>query len=196
MTPLEIINDARFALTDTDPDSPRQSNEELLVYVNDALKECATLAPQLFYTTGDMECVAGQTEQGISFADAQALADIVRVKGGRAVPLGDMKAMSAFNPGWGQDAAGEAVNWFRHEGDPLRFYIYPPAPVGQVLEAKYVRNPLEFALNDTITDLPSAMLPILVNYVIYRAESKDDEHVLSARASAAYQAFLNMLKPA
>lgn len=33
------------------------------------------------------------------------------------------------------------------------------------------------------------MKPALVDYVVYRAESKDDENVMNARAAAFYSAF-------
>jgi hypothetical protein len=196
MTPGEIIAEARYVLNDTDPLAYRQSDEELLQYVNSGLCECSTLAPQLFYATGDMQCAPGETEQGVTFEDAQAIAEIIRVKGGRVILPGDMQALSLFNPAWGQDAAGPALNWFRHTGDPLRFYVYPAAPDGQTIEVKYVRSPAKVGLNDEITDLPPALHPALVNYVIAKAENKDDEHVNSGRAVAAYQQFLAMLKPA
>lgn len=196
MTPRAIITEARDALNDTDPLAYRQSDDELLRYVNSGLCECSTLAPQLFYATGDMQCAPGATEQGVTFADAQAIAEIIRVKGGRAILPGDMQAMSLFNPNWGQDTPGAALNWFRHEGDPLRFYIYPAAPDGQTIELKYVRSPLAVSLDDEISDLPPSIHPALVNYVIAKAENKDDEHVNSGRAVAAYQQFVAMLKPA
>lgn len=195
MTPQEIITEARDTLNDTDPVSYRNSNSELLRYVNAAINECSMLAPQLFYTTGDMQCEVGRTEQAVSFSDAQALADVIRVKGGRYVPLGDVAALSAFNPNWGQDAPGEAVNWYRHIDDTRRFYIHPAAPAAQVLEVKYVRNPTKVALNEEIVELPSSMQPALVSYVIARAESKDDEHVNSGRANAELAHFISILKP-
>ena len=194
MTPKEIIQSARLLLNDTGIQA-RQSDAELLGYVHDALRECATLAPQLFLTTGDMECVPDATEQGLSYADVQALVDVIRVKGGRAVLRGDLATLSAFNPLWGDSTAGAAVNWMPYPGDPLRFYIYPKAPPGQVLEIKYVRNPTAFALTAEITDLPEALRPALIDYVVGRAEMKDDEHVNSGRATAAYQQFVTLLTP-
>lgn len=195
MTPEDIIRKARFTINDWGDDF-RQSNEELVDLVMDGLRECSTLAPQLFYSTGDMQCTAGATEQGLAFSDTQAIADVIRVKGGGAILPCDMAALSAFRPNWGNDAAGPAVNWFRHAGDPLRFYIYPPAPVGQVIEIKYVRSPSVVGFKDEITDLPDSMQPALVNYVVAKAETKDDEHVNSGRAAAAYQQFVALLKPA
>ena len=195
MTPRDIILRVRDIVTDTDSVAYRQSDEELLRYINDAIKDCSKLAPQLFYTTGDMACIPGKTEQSISFADAQALAEIVRVKDGKAILPCDMATLSAFMPDWSNAPEDHAIHWMRHEGDPLRFYLYPKAPAGQVIEIKYVKNPDEVGLDDEITELSPTLLPDLANYVVSKAESKDDEHVNSGRSTAAYQQFMNMLKP-
>lgn len=58
-----------------------------------------------------------------------------------------------------------------------------------MLDVRYVRNPAEVAIDDVIGDLPLAYQPALADYVVYRAESKDDEHVLNQRAAAHYAAF-------
>lgn len=195
MTPQDIINEARNLLQDTDSTVFRQSNDELLDYVNDALNEASHLAPNLFFTTGDLTCVSGQTEQTLTFSDAQGLVEVIRIKDGKAVHPMDMMVMSRFHPEWAAEDAGEAINWCRFAGDPLRFYLYPKAPVNQVIEVIYVKNPSTYALTDSITELPPASKPALANYVIYRAESKDDEHVNSQRAIAHYNLFSGYFKP-
>lgn len=195
MTPQTIIDKARFELNDTDPVAYRNSDPELLEYINDGLQEISIIAPSLFITTGDMECAIDQTEQGVGFSDARSFLDVLRVKNGRVVTPADAAALSAFNPDWGQVDAGPAVHWFKHSMDPLRFYIYPKAPESQVIEVRYVRNaqPVQ-SLTEEITEVPANLEPALVRYVISRAESKDDEHVNSGRASLQYQAFAALVK--
>lgn len=196
MTPKSIIALARRIINDNDPDRVfRQEDDELCEYVNQGIKECSVIAPVLFRSIGDMECVPGETEQGISFAEAQVFIEVLRVKGGRAVLFADMQTLSQFKPDWPSDAPGAAVNWFKPQGDPLRFYIYPAAPEGQIIEVAYIRNPALFGLDEEITDLPDSLEPVLAQYVISAAESKDDEHVNSGRAGASYQRFVSMLKP-
>lgn len=197
MTPREILAEARHIITDTDPSTPRQEDEELLSYLNSGIAAASVLREDLFLTTGDLQCQPGTTEQGVGFGDAKRLVDVVRVKNGRAVLPGDLASLQAFNPDWGQDAAAAALNWFPYPGDPLRFYIYPQSPNGQVLETKYVRNPTQLTINDLdteIADLPPAYRPALVSYVVGASESKDDEHVLSQRAALHFQAFTDQMK--
>lgn len=193
MTPADIITQARYILNDTDSTAYRQSDAELLSYVNDALGEAAMLAPQLFYATYDFTCVAG-TEQKLTFANCQVLVDVVRIKNGASIFKADMDTLAAFNPNWGSVQAGPAMHWFRHAMDPLGFYLYPAAIAGQVIEVKYVRNPNIVALTDTITDLSTTLLSALVWAVVAKAEMKDDEHVDSGRAVSAYNQFVAMLK--
>jgi len=199
MTPQSIITLARSIYNDADSVYYRISNDDLVSYVNDGLKEASTIAPQLFLTSTDFTCAAGETEQAITYADAQSIVDVVRIKNGKALLPMDMMAMSAFNPTWASDTAGAAQNWTRHAGDPLRFYIYPKAPAEmQVLELLYVRNPQVYTLDQAITEMPETAAPALADYVIYRSESRDDEHSNSGRAISHYQAFAQKLgsKPA
>lgn len=194
MTPQDIINQARHITNDAGTSAAiyRQDDAELLSYVNEGLKEAAILRPDLFSTVGDMTCVAGQCEQAITFQDAARLLDVLCVHGGAALTPFDRATMDQFRPGWRTDAAGAAQNWAALNGDPLQFFIYPKAPVGQVLDVRYVRNPAVYALNDTIGDLPASYAPALASYVVFRAESKDDEHVLSQRAAAQYAVFKSL----
>jgi hypothetical protein len=190
MTPQSIITLGRSIINDADSVYYRTSNDDLVSYVNDGLKEVSRIAPKFFTSTGEYTCSPGQTEQGITYQDAQALDSVIRIKNGKAILPVVMETLSAFNPAWASDTAGEAQNWSRHGNDPLRFYIYPKAPAEmQVLEVLYVRNPATYAINDVIGEVPESLAPALADYVIYRAESRDDEHVNSARAVSHYQAF-------
>jgi hypothetical protein len=64
---------------------------------------------------------------------------------------------------------------------------------GTAITIRYVKLPTTVALTDTITDIPAAILPALVSYTVFRAESKDDEHANSGRAASHYQTFLAAL---
>jgi hypothetical protein len=191
MTPQDIINQARHITNDADtaPSIARQTNDELVSYVNEGIKEAVFIRPDLFSTVGDMVCVADHCEQCITFMDAVQLLDVLCIHDGRALTPFDRSSMDLFRPGWRMDPAGQAENWSPLNGDPLKFFVYPKAPPGQVLDVRYVRNPAVYALNDTIGDLPESFLPALADYVVYRTESKDDEHVLTQRAAAHYAAF-------
>jgi len=196
-TPQDTITTARYLINDTDAISPRQSDAELLGYFNDGLRELSSLRPDLFQTIGDYTCIAGQCDQQITFPDAQGIAQVLSIHSGAALTPFDIPTMDAFNPSWRADTAAAATQWSRFASDPLRFYIYPKAPVTlQTLDVLYIKNPAALLVGDTITEVPSGMIPALVDYVVYRAMSKDDEHSNSGRAAASLTAFVSKVKGA
>jgi len=197
MTPQEIITEARYIISDTNSVGAgyRQSDTELLGYVNESIREAAVLQPTYFASIGDLICTVGQCEQGATFPDAAALLEVLCIHGGDALTPFDMESMNSFNPGWRSDTAGAARQWSRFTNDPLKFFIYPKAPsTQQVLDVRYIRIPASFTISQTITELPDVMRPALVDYVAYRAESKNDESVSAGRALAFYQSFVSLVK--
>lgn len=196
-TPADIITTARNLYNDADTVLLRKSDTELLGYVNEGLREISALQPSLFSTVGDLLCAAGSVEQTVLFTDAQALIRVLSIHGGAALTPFDMASLDAFDPTWRTGTAGPAEQWSRNEGDPLRFYIRPKAPATpQTLDVLYVRNPATLALTDAITEIPAGYMPALADYVVYRAESGDDEHSNSGRATAHQQAFVAKIKGA
>ena len=59
---------------------------------------------------------------------------------------------------------------------------------------RYARIPGTYAMTDTIIDIQLTLQPALIDYVVYRAEAKDDEHSLSQRAGQFYQSFVTKVK--
>jgi len=190
MTPQSIITTARYTLNDTDSTGYRNSDAELLAYVNEGMREISMFRPDLFSSIGDFTCTIDSCEQRATFSDAQLVAKVLCIHGGAALTFFDMDAMDTFRPGWRADTAAAATQWSKHPVDPLRFFIYPKAPAtAQVLDLLYVRMPTDLLIGDTITEIPASLTPALVDYVIYRAENKDAEHVTSGRATMHAAAF-------
>ena len=195
MTPQSPIATARDILNDTNATTYRQSDAEMLRYFNDGVREISLLQPGLFRAIGDFVCTPSQSEQAVSFTNAQAILKVLCIHGSTALTEFDMEAMTAFTPGWRADTVGSAQQWCRVPGELLRFFVYPPAPATtQTLDILYVVSPTALAIGDTITEIPESMTPALVDYLVFRAESKDDEHVNSGRATASYQRFLSVIQ--
>lgn len=194
ITPKNVIDSARTTVNDKDSAVYRQTDTELLRYVNEGLQEVSVLRKDLFTTTGEYSCIPGETEQALRFNELQEFLQVLRIKNGRAVHRTDLMSLSAYRPDWAADPEGPAENWMPFEGQLLRFYIYPKAPqVMQVLEIQYVRIPQTYTLLEPIVEVPDGLLPALAWYVIFKAEMKDDEHVNSGRAVAAYAVFKALL---
>lgn len=175
-----------------DPIATRYSDVDLLQYANDALDVMTKLTPQLFYTDGDVACIAGSAMQTVSYDDALALVDVRRIKNGNAVLPGDRATLDAFSPGWQAATGAAAVNWMPVADDPVRFLIYPPAPTNQTLEVVYVRIPPEYS-GTADTGIPISYADAVADYIVHRAESRDAEHVISQRAQAFGQSFVSKI---
>ena len=191
----DSITVARGVLQDTDSTNYRYSSADLLLYANDALDAMTLLAPHLFYTDGDVTCIADSALQTISFDDALSLVKVRRIKNGNAVVQADPETLDAFDSSWQEATSAAAVNWFPVANDPMRFMVYPPATTGQILEVVYVRIPSEYALTDD-TGLPTTYKDAVADYIVYRAESRDDEHVNSNRAAQFLASFQQKVKGA
>jgi hypothetical protein len=160
------------------------SRQDLVKYGNDALDAMVLLAPYLFHETGELTCTAGETLQVVSFDDAHALVSVLRVKGGDALRRFDKSTMDAFTPGWHHAPQATATGWCPDDANnPMRFFIYPPAPPDQVLELVYVRIPPEYTETEE-TGVPETYCGAVADYIIAMAESRDDEHVNTNRAMA------------
>jgi hypothetical protein len=194
MTPQTCIKVARTIINDNDSSLYRQTTTELLDYFNKGLKEASRISPDHFKTTGDFTCTASNHEQALSYTDAQELVQVLGIKDGKRLFMMDLEAMNAFNPTWPSDAAGTPQNWAKHQGEKLRFYLYPKPSTMQVLEVSYIRNPATYTINQTVTEVPDSWETALAWYVIHMAEMKDDENATSGRALAAFQRFSGLIK--
>jgi hypothetical protein len=184
-----ILDSARDTLNDDA--KIRYTDEKALQYFNDGMHELAIMRPDLFTQIGDIPCTQGTCDQTLP-AGGMFVVDIYSIKGGAAVDFCELDTLRAFRPTWRTDPAAPAQNWLRRPQDPSKqnnpvFMIYPQAPPNQTLTGEFPIAPARVLA----ANLDSALLPIsdpyqvpLQAYVIYRAESKDDEHVLAQRAAA------------
>lgn len=176
-----------------DPNAVRYSAADLLQYANDSLDLLVGLVPEVFHTNSTLTCTANAVEQELTLAAALALVRVTGVRNGNAVTVADRHSFDAFLPGWRNLTAAPAVNWMPVDGHPRRFLVYPPAPSGQVLDVTYVAVPGEYAAT-VDTGLPMVFSDALADYIVYRAESRDDEHVNTNRAEQFRASFVQKIK--
>ena len=94
----------------------------------------------------------------------------------------DREVLDQTIPTWPNDAEAAAINWMRHVRNPNKFFIYPQAPAAQSLNIEYSQVPTTYDGTTTVTLLPDAYIPALVDVVVFLAESIDNEHVTNGRA--------------
>jgi hypothetical protein len=177
-----------------DPYATRYSPADLLQYANDALDQIVKVIPQFFYVYDDFTCAEGPL-QSLSFDNSIALVDVKRVQNGNSVTRSDVSILDDFSPGWRLGPEGTAKHWMPFGDDPRRFLVYPPSPANQVLEVLRVAVPLEFT-ETADTWLPAQLSDAISDYIVYRAESRDDEYVNSNRAAQFFTSFVGKIKGA
>jgi hypothetical protein len=191
MTPAEVITEVRRLVQDQLVPY-RYSDTVLLGYVNQSLQRMAILRPDLFTDIVDIATTAGAAVQSLP-AEAIRLVDIFQVKNGNAITEVDRETMNRNYPGWMNEASGTPVNFMRHVKNPDRYFLYPRPAAGVVLVGEYAKSPIDYTLNASIDVISDTYFPVLVDGVVYLAESIDDEHVQSGRAKLFYDSFVGQL---
>ena len=192
MTLGDIIAEARILLQDTRSSLYRYSDADLLKFGNQTLKRMAVLRPDLFSYIGEITCTAGTVIQSAP-ADSLRIMEIFSVKNGDAVRETNREVLDQTYPDWMNDTAGACVNWMRHTRNNNKFFIYPKAPAGQILIGEYAKAPADYDDTDTIALLSDAYYPVILDGLVYIAESLDNEHVTSGRAQMFQKAFADGL---
>jgi hypothetical protein len=191
MTPAEVITEVRRLVQDQLVPY-RYSDTVLLGYVNQSLQRMAILRPDLFTDIVDIATTADVAVQSLP-AEAIRLVDIFQVKNGNAITEVDRETMNRNYPGWMNEASGTPVNFMRHVKNPDRYFLYPRPAAGVVLVGEYAKSPIDYTLNASIDVISDTYFPVLVDGVVYLAESIDDEHVQSGRAKLFYDSFVGQL---
>lgn len=197
ITAQAILNKAAIVLQDTT--NIRWPTTELLGWLNDALREIASMRPDISNKTTSMALVAG-TRQTIP-ADGAALLAVRRNMGSGGATPGDavrkvpMDLLDSQRPGWHYETATAVVKHYVYDPrTPRIFYVYPPSLGTTQVEIVYDAPPAALAaVGDTIT-VDDEYANTLLEYVLFRAYSKDHEDIGNAtRAAAHRQMFDSML---
>ena len=122
---------------------------------------------------------------------------------GRAITAIDMETMDTQTPYWHTEVPHREIeHYMADERDPQRFYVTPPQPS----PAEYAEiifssappdvapmTPAEWETTTATISLPDIYMNPLLDYVLYRAYSKNSDSSDPNRALAYYQSFLNAL---
>lgn len=200
ITAQSIVRRAVETLQDTT--SIRWPVNELVRYLNDGQREVVLYRPDSMVTNATLTCAVG-TKQSLP-ANGAKLIEVVRNAASsgtkKAVRMVNREILDAQTPGWHSiDGAVDALHFMYDPRDPKTFYVYPPALVTTQLDIVYaayptdVTEPADGALYSAVTgniSLPDIYGNALLDWVLYRAYSKDSEYAGNAnRAQAHYAAF-------
>ena len=191
MRPSEVIAEVRRLIQDTKIPY-RYSDTVLLGFVNQTLKRMVMIRPDLFAQIGEFATTPGSVIQNCP-ADSVRLIDIFHVRNGNAVTEVNKQTLDRSHPGWAAEDAGIPVNFMRHVRNPNRFFVYPRPAAGVVLVGEYAQTPPDYTLDQEIVHPTDAYFPVVVDGVVFLAESIDNEHVNSGRAKLFQDSFVQAL---
>lgn len=205
VTAQRINDKARLILQDQGAEGVRWLNAEVIGWINSGLNEVVMFKPNSLVNNESFQLAANSTRQTLPSSTgkkALLLLDISRnlgadglTSGGAIIPI-DRRVLDLTIRNWHVvDSTQTAVKHYMYDPrDPLHFYVYPAMQSAVYVEIIYSRCPNEItALADSI-DLPDIYENCLIDYVLYRAYSKDSDFTgKSERALTHYKAFISAL---
>lgn len=197
ITAQSIVDKAQIALQDVT--GVRWPDAELLGWLNDGQREIVVLKPNAFVINTAIKLVAG-TKQDLPSNGVQ-LIDIVRNMGvsgstpGRSIRLTDQKVIDVQDPNWHQKTADAEARHFMYSPlDPKHFYVYPPQPAANqnYVEIVYGVIPDNATLASVIS-LDDIYQNALLDYILFRAYSKESELADQSKAATHQQNYIASL---
>lgn len=186
MTPQSVIAEVRVFIKDTDAVSYRNSDDNLVLMINRAMKRIALLRPDLFTTIGTITLVSGITQTVPNYG---RIVEVFGITGGGAITEGNRETLDELTPTWrsaASVAAASITNWMRHSRNPSKFFVSPPSNGTGSLDAEYTAPPATLLIGTTIP-LSENYEPAVVDMTVAEVEWADDENVLNQRAEAFYK---------
>jgi hypothetical protein len=191
VTAKTIIDKASIQLIDLT--NIRWTRAELLSWLNDGLRQIVTIQPSASSTTVSKQLTVG-TRQYIP-TDGWLLLSIYRNMGtngttpGRVIRIVSREILDSFNPNWNTvTATAEVRNYMYTDQDQLAFYVYPPNTGTQYIELNYSVQPVDLTLETQPIPIFDVFQSALVDYILYRACSKDAEYAPGVQLSQSYMA--------
>jgi hypothetical protein len=196
----DILDRVTDLLLDKDrtEEAARWTDAELLRWLNDCRMAILTRRPVACSKITTFTLTAG-TYQAIP-SDGTQLLDIIRNMGldgttpGRSIRRTDRQNIDDHDLYWHSATPSTEISQFTYDDrTPKNFFVSPPAVPGTKVLASYAAIPP--AVTSTTGDLDIALeyTDAVVNYVCYRAKSKDSEYANAAEAGAFYGAFNDAL---
>ena len=182
-----------------DPTNVRWPITQLLGYLNDGQREVVIHRPDASVSNTSVVLASGNTKQNIP-DDGIRLLNVIRNMGsdgaspGRPILIVDRDILDTQVPTWHTDDAQDDIkNYTFDPEDPKRFYVYPRAGAQSYVELAYSVPPTDCDTVGNLIALSDIYANALLDYVMYRAFSKDTEYADQPKSARYYESFLRSL---
>lgn len=187
----EIFDNAREILQDEL--KVRWTDEELIDYLNDAVRTSVMIKPDVNPITEEFTCASGykQSWAGLSTEIVQLLDVFANTSTGggneTAITFVKRNVMDLEVPTWRSATPSNTIQYYMY--DPRQrdvFYVYPPASAGSTIEICYSGLPAAVTAIGDEVPLIDIYAPALTNYVIWRAYTKDSDFSGNLQIAGSY----------
>lgn len=191
ITTASVIGKAHKILQDAT--GVRWDPTEMLGWLNSGQRALVLLKTNAYVKAQVVTLVTG-TRQSLP-DDAVQLLDIPRnmaadgTTPGRAIRQTERETLDATLPTWHSAPASAVVKHYMFNLlDPKAFYVYPPQPAVNPGKVEMIFGALPPDATTTIT-VDDIYETVLIDYMLYRAFSKDSEYADVVKADKHYAAF-------
>lgn len=177
----------KFGILANDVDAVAFPQAERVEWLNEGQLALVKVKPDAKTKTATIQLSAGARQTNPS--DCIEIVELRQNDGGSAILPCDRKSLDSFSPNWMRTPTSSTVKHYMDDPQPDTFYVYPAqnaTPATVVMT--YVAVPSQVGVSNNI-DVRDIYADRLVNYMIYRAYSKDSEEGNAQRAAAAYALF-------
>lgn len=200
---IDVIRRVEDVLQDSNIRWPRT---ELQNWINESYLAITLARPDASAKSGTFTCAAG-TRQVLTdgFVSALRLLDVTRnvaaTSSKKVIRLVARSVLDDQRPSWHAETGTVNIQHYTFDPrQPKEFFVYPPATTSAELEVVYADAPGQHSLSESDLDpdgvntevikLDDIYMTPIIDWVLYRAYSKDAEYGANeARAQGAFAAF-------
>lgn len=188
-TPVQNLI-TRFGDLMNDADSVRWTAAERINWINDGQRELVTFKDDANVKTAVMTLTVGARQSLGNTTDCHKILTVRAGGTNRSVLPCDRSTLDAFSPDWMASANDDPVKHWMPDESPTAVWVYPSRlNAGAQMLVTYVAIPPTVTTSDNL-GVRDGYAENILNYMLYRAYSKDAEFSGNGQlAAAAYQLF-------
>ena len=159
--------------------------DDIMLYINEGVKNTIQRAPEANSKKADVPIVAG-VDQTLP-DDAVYLINIISNASGRTIWRTDVETKDAFSPNWKNDRAAKyPIEWMKRS-EPTKFMLWPPVKSNSTVLAEYSFYPADVTATTDTVNVNNEFLEPVRSWALYRTFSRDSENTPSVERAAEYK---------
>jgi hypothetical protein len=192
----EILDRVTDLLLDKDraDDQARWSNDELIRWINDSRMAIITRKPSACSKIVTVALVAGSHQtvpsNGVQLLDIICNMGMDGASPGRSIRRTDRQNLDDDDLYWQSATQKVEISQFTYDDrTPKDYFVSPPAKAGTQIKISHAAIPDQVNAPEDSLDVGLEVMDAVVNYVAFRAKSKDSQFANAAEAAGFYGAF-------